>query len=84
LAFLTTQEQINSLAPPIALKAGGDAIVWFSYPKASSKKYESPIASPTVPQRNVICPEGGIKMLCGRENAGVFDLARPFVWQLAR
>jgi hypothetical protein len=43
LAFVTAQERINSLAPPIALKAGGDAIVWFAYPKGSSKKYESQI-----------------------------------------
>jgi hypothetical protein len=43
LAFVTTQEQINSLAPAIARKAGGDAIVWFAYPKGSSKKYKSQI-----------------------------------------
>jgi hypothetical protein len=43
LALVTTQEQINSLAPAIARKAGGDAIVWFAYPKGTSKKYKSQI-----------------------------------------
>jgi hypothetical protein len=43
LAFVTTQEQINALAPAIARKAGGDAIVWFAYPKGTSKKYKSQI-----------------------------------------
>lgn len=43
LAFVTTQEQVNALAPAIALKAGGDAIVWFAYPKGTSKKYKSQI-----------------------------------------
>jgi hypothetical protein len=44
LAFVTTQEQINALAPAIARKAEGDAIVWFAYPKGTSKKYKSQIA----------------------------------------
>lgn len=43
LAFVTTQEQVNALAPAIASKAEGDAIVWFAYPKGSSKKYKSQI-----------------------------------------
>ena|SRR5438874_6984767 len=43
LAFVTTQEQVNALAPAIALKAEGDAIVWFAYPKGTSKKYKSQI-----------------------------------------
>jgi hypothetical protein len=32
LAFVTTQEQVNALAPEIARKAEGDAIVWLAYP----------------------------------------------------
>jgi hypothetical protein len=44
LAFVTTQEQINALAPAIARKAAGDAIVWFAYPKGTSKKYKSQIS----------------------------------------
>jgi hypothetical protein len=43
LAFVTTQEQVNALAPAIARKAQGDAIVWFAYPKGTSKKYKSRI-----------------------------------------
>jgi hypothetical protein len=45
LAFVTTQKQIDALAPAIARKAGGDAIVWFAYPKGTSKKYTSQIDS---------------------------------------
>jgi hypothetical protein len=44
LVFVTTPEQINALAPAIARKAGGDAIVWFAYPKGTSKKYKSEIS----------------------------------------
>jgi hypothetical protein len=43
LAFATTQEQVDAMAPAIAKKAEGDAIVWFAYPKGSSKKYKSQI-----------------------------------------
>jgi hypothetical protein len=43
LAFVTTEEQVNALAPAIARKAEGDAIVWFAYPKGTSKKYKAQI-----------------------------------------
>src|SRR5215471_17584852 len=43
LAFVTTQEQVNALAPAIGRKADGDAIVWLAYPKGTSKKYKSQI-----------------------------------------
>jgi hypothetical protein len=43
LAFVTTPEQIDALAPKLALKAEGDAIVWFAYPKGTSKRYKSQI-----------------------------------------
>ncbi len=43
LAFATTQEQVDALAPAIAKKAEGDAVVWFAYPKGTSKKYKSQI-----------------------------------------
>jgi hypothetical protein len=43
LAFVTTPEQINAVASAIARKAGGDAVVWFAYPKGTSKKYKSQI-----------------------------------------
>lgn len=48
LAFVTTQEQIDALAPTIAQNAGGDAIVWFAYPKGTSKKYKSQIGRDNV------------------------------------
>ena len=40
---MTTLEQVDALAPEIALKAEGDAIVWFAYPKGTSKRYKSQI-----------------------------------------
>jgi hypothetical protein len=43
LAFVTTPEQIDALAPKLARKAEGDAIVWFAYPKGTSKRYKSQI-----------------------------------------
>ena len=43
LAFVTTPEQVDALASAIARKAEGDAIVWFAYPKGTSKKYKSQI-----------------------------------------
>ena len=39
LAFVTKQDEVDNFARSIAKKAEGDAIVWFAYPKASSKKY---------------------------------------------
>jgi len=43
LAFVTTPEQVDALAPKLALKAEGDAIVWLAYPKGTSKRYKSQI-----------------------------------------
>ena len=43
LAFVTAQQEVDALAPAIARKAQGDAIVWFVYPKGTSKKYKSQI-----------------------------------------
>src|SRR5690348_12561744 len=43
LAFVTTQKAVDALAPAIARKVEGDAVVWFAYPKGSSKKYKSEI-----------------------------------------
>lgn len=40
LAFVTRQIEVNALAPQIAKRTMGDAIVWFAYPKGSSKKYK--------------------------------------------
>ena len=39
LAFVTQQAEVDSFAQAITQRAEGDAIIWFAYPKASSKKY---------------------------------------------
>jgi hypothetical protein len=43
LAFVTKQNEVDTLGKAIAKKAEGDAVVWFAYPKGSSKKYKSEI-----------------------------------------
>jgi hypothetical protein len=43
LAFVTKQQEVDKLASAIAKKVKGDAVVWFAYPKKSSKKYKSDI-----------------------------------------
>ena len=40
LAFVTKQSEVDKLAAAIAKRAQGDALVWFAYPKGSSKKYK--------------------------------------------
>jgi hypothetical protein len=40
LAFVTQQTEVDTFARSIAAKAEGDAIVWFAYPKQTSKKYK--------------------------------------------
>jgi hypothetical protein len=40
LAFVMKQAEVDALAPKIAARAQGDAIVWFAYPKGTSKKYK--------------------------------------------
>jgi hypothetical protein len=39
LAFVTRQSEVDALAPRIAALAPGDAIIWFAYPKRTSKRY---------------------------------------------
>ncbi len=39
LAFVTRKSEVDKLAPQIAKRAKGDALVWFVYPKGASKKY---------------------------------------------
>jgi hypothetical protein len=43
LAFVMTQKDVDTIGPQVAKKAKGDAVVWFAYPKGSSKKYKSQI-----------------------------------------
>lgn len=40
LAFVTKQKEVDTLARAVAQKAEGDAVVWFTYPKGTSKKYK--------------------------------------------
>ncbi len=39
LAFVTKLAEIERVAAALAKKAPGDAVVWFAYPKGTSKKY---------------------------------------------
>jgi len=43
LAFVTKQKEVDTLVKAVAKKAKGDAVVWFAYPKMSSKKYKSEV-----------------------------------------
>ncbi|MDR1055392.1 MAG: hypothetical protein LBL90_06125 [Prevotellaceae bacterium] len=43
LAFIKTQPEIDKIAPLIDKKLNGDGIVWFAYPKGTSKKYKTEI-----------------------------------------
>lgn len=43
LLFVTNADQINDLANYLAPLWTSDAVVWFAYPKASSKRYKSSI-----------------------------------------
>ena len=40
LAFVTRQKEVDTIVKSVARKAKGDAIVWFAYPKGTSKKYK--------------------------------------------
>jgi hypothetical protein len=39
LAFVTQRAELARLSKQLAAKAVGDALLWFAYPKGSSKKY---------------------------------------------
>jgi hypothetical protein len=43
LAFVTKQPEVDALAKSAAECTVGDAVVWFAYPKQSSKRYQSEI-----------------------------------------
>jgi len=43
LAFVTRQPEVDELARSLTSRAVGDAVVWFAYPKQSSKNYRSEI-----------------------------------------
>ena len=47
LAFVTTQREVDDLTTIVAKKSVPDAVVWFAYPKGTSKKYTSEISRDT-------------------------------------
>lgn len=44
LAFVTTKKEVAALAKVVAKKTQPDAVVWFAYPKSTSKNYTSEIS----------------------------------------
>jgi hypothetical protein len=40
LAFATGQAEVDSLSRVLAAKAEGDALIWFAYPKGTSRRYK--------------------------------------------
>jgi hypothetical protein len=41
LAFATQRKEVAKLSKALAAKAEGDAVLWFAYPKGTSKKYKA-------------------------------------------
>lgn len=41
LVFVTRKVEIDELSPQLVSKARGDVILWFVYPKGTSKKYKA-------------------------------------------
>jgi len=39
LAFVTMRVELDRVSAALAKRAAGDALLWFAYPKGSSKKY---------------------------------------------
>jgi hypothetical protein len=39
LVFVVKQTELNQLSAALITKATGDAVVWFAYPKGTSKRY---------------------------------------------
>ena len=40
IAFATKQGEVDALSHALAAKAEGDALLWFAYPKGTSKRYQ--------------------------------------------
>ena len=40
LAFVIRQEELDQISAAVTQKARGDAVIWFAYPKGTSKKYK--------------------------------------------
>jgi hypothetical protein len=47
IAFVMRQEEIEKHAQALAARAEGDAVIWFAYPKASSKRYTTDLSRDT-------------------------------------
>jgi hypothetical protein len=47
LAFVTTQAELDATAAALAKRVDGDAILWFAYPKGTSKRYTCEIRRDT-------------------------------------
>ena len=39
IVFVKSAEEIQQFTKPVSEKAPGDAVIWFAYPKTTSKKY---------------------------------------------
>jgi hypothetical protein len=39
IAFATKKAEVDALSKALTAKAEGDALIWFAYPKGTSKKY---------------------------------------------
>lgn len=39
LVFVTAQDELDALSALLAAKAEGDAVLWFAYPKKTSRRY---------------------------------------------
>jgi hypothetical protein len=44
LAFVLRQPELDRYARALARRAVGDAVIWFAYPKASSKRYQTELS----------------------------------------
>jgi hypothetical protein len=40
IAFCTTQKEVDAISVEVASKLVGDGLLWFAYPKGSSKKFK--------------------------------------------
>jgi hypothetical protein len=40
LTFVKKQNELDALSATLAARADGDALLWFAYPKGTSKKYQ--------------------------------------------
>lgn len=47
LAFVIKQADLDEISNTIAERAVGDALIWFAYPKKSSKKYKGELSRDT-------------------------------------